>query len=49
MGREDSCRADAGRDGIVTRAEVDRYVRSIEQAGFLARFDLNDDGKVTRE
>jgi Ca2+-binding EF-hand superfamily protein len=42
-------RVDTDRDGFVTRAEVDRYQRSIAHDGFLQRFDLNGDARVTRE
>lgn len=42
-------RIDADRDAAVTREEVERYRRSIEGEDFVARFDLNDDGRVTPE
>jgi Ca2+-binding EF-hand superfamily protein len=42
-------RIDADRDGAVVRAEIERWVRAIERDGFIERFDLNDDGKVTLE
>lgn len=42
-------RIDADRNGFVTREEVSRYARSVENEGFLERFDLDGDGKVTFE
>lgn len=38
---------DTDRDGYVTKEEIARYRRSLEAEGFIARFDLNDDGRVT--
>lgn len=40
---------DRNRDAAVTPDEVLRYKRSFEGDGFLDKFDLNGDGKVTRE
>jgi len=40
-------RLDADRDGFVTKTEIARYQRSLEGDDFLARFDLDDDGRVT--
>jgi Ca2+-binding EF-hand superfamily protein len=40
-------RIDLDRDAAVTRDEVARYKRGIEGSGFLERFDLDGDGKVT--
>ncbi|MEZ5962342.1 MAG: EF-hand domain-containing protein [Planctomycetota bacterium] len=38
---------DVDRDGYVTKEEIERFKRSIEEADFIARFDLNDDGRVS--
>lgn len=38
---------DADRDGYVTKEEIARAKRALEAEGFLQRFDLNDDGRVT--
>jgi Ca2+-binding EF-hand superfamily protein len=40
-------RIDADRDGAIVRAEIDRWARAIERDGFVERFDLDDDGRVT--
>lgn len=40
-------RVDRDRDAHVTRAELERYIRSIEGSDFLSRFDLDEDGRVT--
>ncbi len=45
--RELFVRIDADRDGYVTKDEIARAKRALEAEGFLARFDLNDDGRVT--
>ncbi|MEO0478739.1 MAG: hypothetical protein AAF196_04605 [Planctomycetota bacterium] len=42
-------RIDQDRDASITREEIERYARSVEKTGFLDRFDLNDDGRVTFE
>ncbi|MGE3877916.1 MAG: hypothetical protein AB7I19_02565 [Planctomycetota bacterium] len=40
-------RIDRDRDAALTKAEVDRYVRSVEGRTFFDRFDLDDNGQVT--
>ncbi|MCA8958310.1 MAG: EF-hand domain-containing protein, partial [Planctomycetes bacterium] len=40
---------DLNRDAAVTELELLRFKKSFEGSSFLDRFDLNGDGKVTRE
>jgi Ca2+-binding EF-hand superfamily protein len=40
-------RIDRDRDAALTKAEIDRYVRSVEGRTFFERFDLDDNGQVT--
>lgn len=40
-------RIDQDRDAAVTRDEIERYVRAVENDEFVRRFDLDGDGKVT--
>lgn len=40
---------DADRDGFVTPLEWERWRRAVEGDGFVSRFDLNGDGRVTPE
>jgi Ca2+-binding EF-hand superfamily protein len=42
-------RIDKNRDAAITRDELLRYIRRVTGEDFFARFDLNGDGKVTRE
>ncbi len=42
-------RLDRNRDAAVTEQEVERYRRSVEERGFFGRYDLDDNGKITRE
>lgn len=40
-------RIDQDRDAAITEVEIERYIRAVERTGFLDRFDLDDDGRVT--
>jgi Ca2+-binding EF-hand superfamily protein len=40
-------RVDRDRDAVVTKPELERYVRSVEGNDFVSRFDLDGDGRVT--
>ncbi len=40
-------RIDHNRDAAVTRDEIARYIKSVEGDSFIARFDMNADGRVT--
>jgi hypothetical protein len=40
-------RLDADRDGYVTKDEIARAKRALEGEGFVSRFDLNGDGRVS--
>ena len=40
---------DLNRDAAVTELEVLRYRRAFEGTDFLSKFDLNQNGKVTRK
>ena len=42
-------RIDCNRDSVITRDEIERYKKSVENESFLERFDLDGDGRVTLE